>query len=211
MGEIKSFKFIITRGVFAFVMLFLLVKGLSYLDDLLGVQIVSMIVEFLDLNLNVLIIVFIIAILAQIVNKLMFPFNLPAPILKAIPIVYAVKLCVIFLAMCTSYIGKDFSKAFYYIVNFGNPIIFIAILVVGYASIFIRLSKGERHDFKRRNKDMSEDKKDSKKKDKKDAEKESEGGNINVFMFKILDLCRDGLYRIFKFLSDLLERKKVKK
>lgn len=201
MSDVKSYKFIIIRGILAFIALFLLVEGLDYLNNQFDDKGLSQITESVNLNLDTLIIIFAVAILAQLINKLKFPLNLPAPILKAIPIVYIVKFCSILLVIAVSSIGLDISKTAYDLTTFVNPIIFILILVLGYLSIFGRLAKGEIYH--------------PKKKEKQDTGKEGnsrlKGESTNTFFSKILDSLRDGLYHIFKFLSDILERGETKK
>ena len=203
MSDVKSYKFIIIRGIFAFIALFLVVEGLDYLNNQFDDRGLSQITEYVNLNLDTLIILFAIAILAQLINTLKFPLNLPAPILKAIPIVYIVKFCSILLVIAISSIGQDISKTAYDLTTFVNPIIFVLILVLGYLSIFGRLAKGEIHNFKKKEKHEQET-------DKEENGK-SEEESTNTFFSKILNSLRDGLYHIFKFLSDILERGETKK
>lgn len=109
----------------------------AYIDN----RIFQILVRFLNENFGLFIIISLISFFADIFKALLFPFNLPAPIINAIGSIYFVKLMLKGTYLFEEITTKDifaFLRTFSFIVF---PLIFLIILIVGYVEIFSKFFK----------------------------------------------------------------------
>ena len=128
----------------------LIVYLLNYLLPYIDNRLYSEAVNFLNDNVILLIFMAVIYAAGEIFYALVFPLNLPAPIINAVASYFLVQ----FIFNLLLFVGKvTGEKAFRVFEGFREPayiIVFVAVLAAGYLGIFLRLAGGGRKAKKRR-------------------------------------------------------------
>jgi len=143
MNDKKSYFKILLKTIIIFVGIYIFSKALEVISSISGFDVFLQISKFLDLNLFTIIIIVIIASIGQITAKLKSPFNLGTPILKAIPIVYVIKLITTLLVVIAISVSTDLSVLLR-LIDFLNPFIFWGIIILGYYKILTKTKKDEK-------------------------------------------------------------------
>jgi hypothetical protein len=122
----------------------LLVWLLNYLLDYIDNSLFKQSVHFLNGNVVLLIAMAIIYAAGELFSALTFPLSLPAPVLEAVASVFLTK----FIFQLLDFVGEvTKEKAFSVFGNFDEiayVVVFVAVLAVGYLTIFMNLAKGGR-------------------------------------------------------------------
>ena len=147
MGQIKSF-FKVIFGRLIGLLIFLVLLGIAnLLKYVINNQVFLEVVQFLNINLKLIIIIGLIFLVSDLFWILVFPFNLPAPILSAIASIFVITFLfkVGFLIekfLEISFLSKiePFSTGIYLLV-------FFIVLISGYFSIFSKIGIRERREI----------------------------------------------------------------
>ena len=134
-------------GVICFVILWFL---LNYLIPYLNNDLYRSAVFFLDENAWLIIWMAVIYAAGEIFGALIFPLNLPAPILDAVASVFLT----VFLFRMLSFVGRVTNEAAFKMFeaweSYVYPIVFIAVLIGGYIILFSRLVSKKKKKYKER-------------------------------------------------------------
>jgi len=134
-------------GLIIFLILVFLLNSLKFFIDNL---IYSQIVDFVNKNILIILVIFIMFFIAELFELLQFPLNLPAPLLNALGAVFVVSFIFKIFDFIDVIIGQNVFFIFRGFSFFVYLIVFLIVLIVGYVNIFSNMEHIESHKHKRK-------------------------------------------------------------
>ncbi len=101
------------------------------------------IVQFLNTNIGLIILFSLIFFVAELFDFFIFPFNLPAPLINAVGILFLLKFVYNSFGLVEALTQTQVFQIFRQLSSPIYLIVFLAVLIGGYISIFIRLARKE--------------------------------------------------------------------
>ncbi len=148
--ESKSAVWIIFTRLVGLILFLLLLYFLDYLKAYIDSSIYRQSVDFLKGNIVLIVSMAVIYASGEVFGSLMFPLDLPAPILDAVASVLLVEFIFNILSFLGEMTGENVFNAFAGFKAIVYPTVFILVLVFGYFSVFGRVLSGRK---KRRKED----------------------------------------------------------
>ena len=131
----KTFKKILLRISIALGAFLIILFALNFVNDVIEVTVLDKITQYLNLNVFAVITIFVLATIAQLASKFGLPWNLVSPLLKAITITFAIRYALFLIVVIAATIDKDMTSLVELVSTTINPLIFVGVLIFGYASI----------------------------------------------------------------------------
>jgi hypothetical protein len=142
--EAKSVVWIIFTRLVGLLLFLLLLYFLDYLKAYIDSSIYRQSVDFLKENIVLIVSMAVIYAAGEVFGSLMFPLDLPAPIIDAVASVFLVKFVFRILSFLGEITGESVFNVFSSFEAIVYPTVFILVLVFGYFSIFGRLFSGRK-------------------------------------------------------------------
>lgn len=101
-------------------------------------------VDFLYVNMALIIFIGILFLVAECFGVLLFPLNLPAPLFNALASIFLVSFIIRLLELVNGYYGLEIASVLDVLEVLLYPLLFILVLVVGYYEIFSNIGRDER-------------------------------------------------------------------
>lgn len=135
MAKRKNIFKIILERLLGFVMFFVMLLVINILTIYIPNPLFLQIVQFINSNIILIIGFSIIFFLGEVLHNLIFPFNLPAPIVNVIGAMYLLNFIYSGFTLVDLSIFELFRSLSFLI----YPVVFLSVLVGGYIAIFVRL------------------------------------------------------------------------
>jgi hypothetical protein len=123
-------------GIICFLIIVVLANILTYY---VSNPVFTSCITFLNENFWLLILVVVILLVADIFDAISFPFNLPAPLIRAIGCVFFLLFILRVIEFADSFAATNFYTPAWYFAFLVVPLIFIIVLVSGYYAILRQL------------------------------------------------------------------------
>ncbi|MCK4476848.1 MAG: hypothetical protein KAU16_08990, partial [Methanophagales archaeon] len=104
------------------------------------------VVQFLNKNIVLLIVMFVIFLIGEVFNALIFPLNLPAPLFDAIGSVFLVAFIFRIFAFLDAFTKENIFQIFTRLSFLIYLLVFIIVLLGGYSWLFARLFETDKSD-----------------------------------------------------------------
>lgn len=132
MKKDKPWIHIVLRAIVVFIAFIFLLGGINILNKSINLDALNSMTNYINSNAWVLILMFAMFVASEVVYKLKFPKNLPAPILQGIPAIYIITFVFELLVTISP---RAINPAW---INFYiSPFVFLGILIIGYYEIII--------------------------------------------------------------------------
>ncbi|MBN2367907.1 hypothetical protein JXC34_02735 [Candidatus Woesearchaeota archaeon] len=141
----KAFRIVFSKiiGLMIFLVLLFLINVIS-----INVYPYRLVVSFINSNAVLIVVMSIIFMIAEVIFSFVFPFNLSGPIFSSLASMFLVKFILEIFSLIDRFIAEDIFTVFSAFDWLIYPVVFIAVLIGGYATIFARLIGGTKEEKK---------------------------------------------------------------
>jgi len=147
----RSIPGIIFSAFFGLLVFFLIVLGFNYAAANTGIEIIDFMADFLNQNMLLIVLMSLLFLAADLLRAMIFPLNLPSPFFSAAACVFLVEFLMRIFGLAERLAGEAIFDAFRPLVPLIYFLVFFAVLIGGYISIFSELfnvCNGNRKDEK---------------------------------------------------------------
>jgi hypothetical protein len=150
MSQIKNLLKIFFTGVLGFLIFAILLVAMNFLAKSFQNEIFLEVVGFLNKNFLFIILFSFIFIFGELFGALVFPLNLPSPLLNAVGSIFLIRFLFNVLGFVSLLLGIYLEVNFEYIYFILIVAVFLIILISGYVSIFLNIKKEKRNKEKKK-------------------------------------------------------------
>ena len=145
-GNRKSVIWLLISRLFGFVLFLVVLAGANALTIFIMNPLFHQVVQFLNKNIVLLIVMFVIFLIGEVFNAFIFPLNLPAPLFVAIGSVFLVAFILRIFAFLDAFTKENIFQIFTELSFLIYLLVFIIVLLGGYSWLFARLFETDKSD-----------------------------------------------------------------
>lgn len=190
----KSVLRVVLSNIFGFLVFLVILWIANILTGYIGNRVFNDIVMFINENIFLIIVIWLVSFIGDLFGAIIFPFNLPAPLFNSLASIFIVMLFLKIFTAVDDSMGLAVFKPLLALSSLIYLLVFLFVLISGYIKIFYNLAKSKIEKEEQEEKEKKEDK------EKKEVGWDEIGNEFRI-----------ALYDFFKMLQRAFSKKEKKK